>query len=585
MPKTPRKSSLGISRRGPLKAHIPYRGDNPEVGKKTGIAVQHVERQSDGFELFEQVIQQADGRTPPRPKRRKKSLSVAAHQDEDDYGDDGGEESMQLDSPVQYLVDARPPVSPARSLRTQSSVRPVARTSDIDFDKIPSPRPNTSLQRNARNSVVPGPSRASRIYEPEPDTGSPDPGDQNDMGPDPFDNYSPQESRSPHQVSPRKSFARIEEDQDEDEGEGEDGQEEEADAMQDTPSKSKQDKGKRKTALHEEPDQDVEDEIAQELEDVGSDRDSEDDMEVEQEPQPSVKKVKGEVKNPHKAPTESKTKKENRSPRQGIRKSQREHYRPLEYWRGEKLVYGRTHHSGPILVPQIKEIIRIPKEATVTLGTKRKRGPTRRSKALEAAEDVIPPALPVVNPEEGWDDKTKAKCTVIHFTTKEEVERRIVWTAKMVEPRQALNHNWSFDKIFGDDDFMAAGQLIIPPDSIKPSKAAKDNTYVFYVIEGAVNFKIYNTSSVVTTGGMFMVPRGNTYLIENVSNRDAKLFFAQARKVNMNMDELVARAEAAADLQRRKSVVRSSSVGVPSTRTNLPTPNGRAASMASPIGK
>lgn len=99
MPKTPRKSSLGgISRRGPLKAHIPYRGDNPEVGKKTGITVQHVERQSDGFEPFEELLQQADGRTPPRPKKKRKSLSVAPHQDEDEYGDDGGEESMQLDS-------------------------------------------------------------------------------------------------------------------------------------------------------------------------------------------------------------------------------------------------------------------------------------------------------------------------------------------------------------------------------------------------------------------------------------------------------------------------------------------------------
>ena len=98
MPKTPRKSSLGgASRRGPLKAHIPYRGDNPEVGKKTGIAVQHVERQSDGFEAFEDILQQADGRTPPRPKRRRKSLSTEARED-DEYGDDGGEESMQLDS-------------------------------------------------------------------------------------------------------------------------------------------------------------------------------------------------------------------------------------------------------------------------------------------------------------------------------------------------------------------------------------------------------------------------------------------------------------------------------------------------------
>ena len=48
MPTTPRKNSLGgTSRRRPLKAHIPYRRDNPEVGKKTGIAIQHV---ADGFD-------------------------------------------------------------------------------------------------------------------------------------------------------------------------------------------------------------------------------------------------------------------------------------------------------------------------------------------------------------------------------------------------------------------------------------------------------------------------------------------------------------------------------------------------------
>ena len=30
---------------------------------------------------------------------------------------------------------------------------------------------------------------------------------------------------------------------------------------------------------------------------------------------------------------------------------------------------------------------------------------------------------------------------------------------------------------------------------------------------------------------MFLVPRGNTYYLENISQRPAKLFFAQARKV------------------------------------------------------
>jgi len=57
--------------------------------------------------------------------------------------------------PIQNLANARPAFLPAKSHR--SSIRPVARTSDIDYDKIPSPRPNTSSQKRARNGV-PGPS-------------------------------------------------------------------------------------------------------------------------------------------------------------------------------------------------------------------------------------------------------------------------------------------------------------------------------------------------------------------------------------------------------------------------------------------
>jgi centromere protein C len=48
----------------------------------------------------------------------------------------------------------------------------------------------------------------------------------------------------------------------------------------------------------------------------------------------------------------------------------------------------------------------------------------------------------------------------------------------MVEPQAAANNDWYFQKVFGDGDFIAAGQLIIPPKGRKPSKGAKDNTYV-----------------------------------------------------------------------------------------------------------
>lgn len=96
----------------------------------------------------------------------------------------------------------------------------------------------------------------------------------------------------------------------------------------------------------------------------------------------------------------------------------------------------------------------------------------------------------------------------------------------MLKPKPVATNDWSFQKVFGDADFIAAGVLIIPPNAKKPSKGTKDNTYVrrascllfmfqillllqvFYVIEGAVNLKIHDTSLVLATGAMFLVPRG-----------------------------------------------------------------------------
>ena len=117
------------------------------------------------------------------------------------------------------------------------------------------------------------------------------------MGADPLEDYEPQENRSPSASPRRKSFGGIEREEDEDEG----GQEEE-ETPHETPSR---DKGKRKAALYE----DVENEIAEELENVELRSDSDDDQEVE-ESQPPVKKTKTDSKN-QKGKTQSKGKKEN----------------------------------------------------------------------------------------------------------------------------------------------------------------------------------------------------------------------------------------------------------------------------------
>lgn len=100
---------------------------------------------------------------------------------------------------------------------------------------------------------------------------------------------------------------------------------------------------------------------------------------------------------------------------------------------------------------------------------------------------------------------------------------------------------------------MAAGILEIPVGGSKPTKPTKDNNYVsvpsilqarlclaltlaiflcqtFVVLEGAVDVRVHRTMFRMSPGGMFMVPKGNTYSIENCCQRRARIFFAQARQ-------------------------------------------------------
>lgn len=168
----------------------------------------------------------------------------------------------------------------------------------------------------------------------------------------------------------------------------------------------------------------------------------------------------------------------------GLRRSRRYRYKPLEYWRLEKVVYGRVDEEDeenhkPKLVAPIREIVRLPKEEVQPLGGKKSRKRRAKSKSKTVGPEVDPESDPedqVYNPEEGWDAGTKPQGHVLDYTTKVDVERRVAYTASMVVP--AGDGPWKFQKIFGDGDFIAAGHLIIPVGSEKPSKGTKDNTYV-----------------------------------------------------------------------------------------------------------
>ena len=228
---------------------------------------------------------------------------------------------------------------------------------------------------------------------------------------------------------------------------------------------------------------------------------------------------------------------------EGLRRGKRHRIAPLDWWRGERALYGKPDEpTGDaltgVVAPVLKQVIRVPRapgEGTFS-GMRR-----FRAKPAGYAQPGRPPGsrnyVPRLSPVEededdeaaAWEADTDPYGRVMDADTNTEVTMRIACTAAGIRPRPAFNQAFSYEKIFGISDFMAAGVLVIPEGGEKPAKPSKDNNYTFVVLRGVVQVMVHRTRFVIAAGGMFLVPKGNTYHIRNVSHREVRLFFAQAR--------------------------------------------------------
>lgn len=97
----------------------------------------------------------------------------------------------------------------------------------------------------------------------------------------------------------------------------------------------------------------------------------------------------------------------------------------------------------------------------------------------------------------------------------------------MVRPKEIPNATFTYQKIFGEDEFFAAGILRIEVGGCKAPKNSRDNAYVgstcyasasfdttfcvdqvFFVQQGCVEVTIHRTRFLMSEGGAFLIPRG-----------------------------------------------------------------------------
>ncbi|KAF9987713.1 Centromere protein C [Modicella reniformis] len=154
----------------------------------------------------------------------------------------------------------------------------------------------------------------------------------------------------------------------------------------------------------------------------------------------------------------------------GLRRSTRNRIKPLAFWKNERLVFGRNE-SSPGSLPGIKAVIRA--------------------------------------------------------TDPKSLQREAI-----VEPKNYLKFHDDPGNQYQlhrglENDSISSGIIRIPGHGQKPNQNAIFSSMVFYVVKGRVRVTIHKNSFEIGPGDRFMVPRGNQYMIENLSVKECTLFFGQ----------------------------------------------------------
>ncbi|XP_077159564.1 centromere protein C isoform X2 [Paroedura picta] len=192
-----------------------------------------------------------------------------------------------------------------------------------------------------------------------------------------------------------------------------------------------------------------------------------------------------------------------------LRQSKRLRLKPLEYWRGERVMYKMKPSGGlvasGIISPKQQEprkLNRIKKPAKIDL-----------EKVLDNT------SAPLKDPSQ--------PAHVFDAASKQEVLQECV--------SNGCSHLLFFDnedvsiyKYFSTPVF-SAGKLILKPLREKGSHYSYTDTMVFHVVKGRLLFTLYHQRYSLGAGSYFCVPVGNIYNIRNLLNEECILFFTQIK--------------------------------------------------------
>lgn len=265
---------------------------------------------------------------------------------------------------------------------------------------------------------------------------------------------------------------------------------------------------------------------------------------------PPLPKARGLMINRREVPGDSNSIKQTRSGRSSIR--------PLAYWRNERVDYepeaasdafAQKSKPSQLILPKIKEVVRYdePEFEHPSKSRKGKRGAKgkargRPRKSYDSDDDEGPPPEPWENNPGTVDGNVICWKSEHEFNPPAQDEyvdvedRQIAISSAAVQTQTVKDASFRYAKILSEG-FFNAGVVDLPPGSEKRPKNSRKMFMTFFVHTGRVLVTVNETSFRISKGGMWFVPRGNYYSIENDYDQPARIFFSQGCEVAPRPDE------------------------------------------------
>ncbi|TVY82382.1 Inner kinetochore subunit [Lachnellula suecica] len=219
-------------------------------------------------------------------------------------------------------------------------------------------------------------------------------------------------------------------------------------------------------------------------------------------------------------------------------RSGRNSIKPVAYWRNERVEYSEDENEDgrqKFLLPRIKEVVRTD-EVDDRKPTRRGRTakPTKGKKRAEPESEDEENAEP-------WETEPGRILGEVRLWDPEDPvgqntdlrDEELALSAAAINTTVVKDQSFKFAKTL-TLPFFGSGMLDLRPGDKKKTKNSRKMQLVFFVHHGRVKVEINGDNIFrIGKGGMFQVPRGNPYSIENDYDQEARIFFAQGCEVDV----------------------------------------------------